>query len=93
MFVTDIANRKDLQEDCEYIPKINHKAVPLSYRFMMLIYTPVSQGVGNFKFIGNIDTKLNFLPNFIIEWMNVKFGKDYFPMLERISAKYKGSKW
>ncbi len=42
LFVTDIANRKDLQDDCEYIRKINPKSVPLSYKFMMIIYTPIS---------------------------------------------------
>lgn len=41
----------------------------------------------------NVDPKMDFLPNWILEKISVQFAQDFLSNVLKVSSKYRGSKW
>lgn len=65
----------------------------LNYKYFVISYHPLREGVGNFKFSFNIDNGVHFLPSFIEDLVVREFAKKFFKSLMAISKNFSGSKW
>jgi hypothetical protein len=72
---------------------LNKDYVALDYKYFVINYEPLRDGVGKLKFAFNIDNGVHFLPEFIEDYITREFGKKFFNNILKIGRKFKGSKW
>ena len=93
LYTRSIHDKPELQKSLGVETPINKDFVQLNYKYFVISYRPLSEGVGNFKFSFNIDNGVHFLPSFIEDLVVREFAKKFFKSLMAISKKFSGSKW
>lgn len=72
---------------------MNEKYIQFDYKYVILKYKPISKGKGKIIIAMNVDPKMDFLPNWILEKISVQFAQDFLSNVLKVSSKYRGSKW
>ena len=93
MFTITLDGKEKLQKKVDYYPEYSPDSVQIVYRYIFIVYEPISKGKGKIKLFINIDFKLTFVPLFIQEWVFIKIGQDFFKNNLHIATEYEGSKW
>ncbi len=77
----------------DYDIKLTEGAVQLEYKFFVVQYTPKTRSNGYLKLGINVDMKLDYVPNFILDFSCRQFGFDFFQNIVKLSQKFEGSEW
>lgn len=62
IYTRSIHDKPELQKLCGVETPLNKDYVPLDYKYFVINYEPLREGVGNLKFAFNIDNGVHFLP-------------------------------
>lgn len=93
MSTRSIHDREDLQQKFGFKCDVNPDFIQLDYKYLVVKYEPICKKTGKMTIALNVDSKMDFLPMFIIDKISGDFGKDFFKNIVRISKEFKGSEW
>ena len=62
VYTRSIHDKPHLQQYLNIKAPLNDDYVPLDYKYFVIVYQPIREGVGNMKFAFNIDNKVHFIP-------------------------------
>ena len=74
LYTRSIHNRQDLQEKLNYKCLENPKNIQLDYKYLVLKYEPMEFKKGKITFAMNIDSKMDFVPDWISDKITTDFG-------------------
>ncbi len=63
----------------------------MNYKYFVVRYRPVEKNIGKLTMALNADVGLNFLPNFILEYMVKDISKQFMEKILSIAKEYNGS--
>ena len=93
LYTRSIHDKPELQRAYGVDTPINKDYVQLNYKYFLLKYVPIREGVGKLTFAFNIDNGIHFLPEWLEDYIVRDFGKKLFERILEISKKFSGSKW
>ena len=59
----------------------------------MIKYEPLDESRGKVTMAMNIDTKMNFLPDWLVDKVSSDFGYEFLINIMKLSKNFKGSQW
>jgi hypothetical protein len=72
---------------------LNKDYVSLIYKYNVVTYEPIREGVGKLKFAYNVDNGVHFLPTFVEDYITRDFGKKLFYNILNACRNFEDSKW
>lgn len=77
LYTRSIHDKPELQKYLKFPASINPDYVPLTYKYFVVKYRPIKPGKGELIMALNADIGLNFLPNFVLEFLAKDFAKKF----------------
>ena len=93
MYTRSFHDREDMKEILEYFPQINEKYIQLSYKYFVVEYRPMREGVGQITVAMNVDSKINIVPMWMMDMLSQDYGSNFLKNIIKISESFKGSEW